>query len=141
MAQNTNEGVIRSAFEAYADGDLTRMLEFVDPDLEWTYLDPAMGDPQPQICHGRHELETALRGLLDSGLRSHLGEVHGQGDRIMVVVHTPGIDSYRAHKADDRNYNMVTVRGGQIVAMRDCRDRKEALALAGIAGPGQFILD
>jgi ketosteroid isomerase-like protein len=46
MAQSTNEAVIRSAYEAYAEGDLARMLEFVDPDLEWTYLDPAVTDAQ-----------------------------------------------------------------------------------------------
>jgi ketosteroid isomerase-like protein len=90
MTQNINEAVIRSAYGQYAEGDLARMLEFVDPDLEWTYLDPAVEDPQPQTCHGRHELETSLQGLLDSGLRSHLEEVRGQGDRIMVVVRTPG---------------------------------------------------
>jgi ketosteroid isomerase-like protein len=132
MTQNINEAVIRSAYGQYAEGDLARMLEFVDPDLEWTYLDPAVEDPQPQTCHGRHELETSLQGLLDSGLRSHLEEVRGQGDRIMVVVRTPGIDRYRAYKADDRNYNVLTVRAGQIVAIRACHDRKEALAVAGI---------
>jgi hypothetical protein len=51
------------------------MLQFVDPDLEWTYLDPADEDPQPQVCHGRHELETALNDLLNSGLRSYIEEV------------------------------------------------------------------
>jgi hypothetical protein len=30
------------------------MLEFVDPDLEWIYLDPALAHPIPQVCHGRH---------------------------------------------------------------------------------------
>jgi ketosteroid isomerase-like protein len=132
MTQSPNEAVIRSAYEAYTEGDLARMLKFIDPDLEWTYLDPAAEDPQPQICHGRHELEAALQALLDSGLRSYLEEVRGQDDRIMVVVRTPGIDRYRAHTADDCNYNVLTVRGDQIVAIRDCHDRKEALAVAGV---------
>jgi ketosteroid isomerase-like protein len=132
MTQSTNEAVIRNAYEAYAEGDLARMLEFVDPGLEWTYLDPAVEDPQPQICHGRYELENALQGMLDSGLRSFLEEVRGQGDRIMVLVRTPGIDRYRAYKADDRNYNVLTVRDDQIVAIRNCRDREEALAVGGI---------
>jgi hypothetical protein len=62
----------------------------------------------------------------------NLEEVRGQGDRIMVLVRTPGIDRYRAYNADDRNYNVLTVRDDQIVAIRDCRDREEALAVAGI---------
>jgi len=51
----------------------------------------------------------------------------------MVVVQTPGIDAYRMGKAGDRNYSVFTVRDGQIVALRDCRDRGEAMAAAGIA--------
>jgi hypothetical protein len=35
-------------------------------------------------------------------------------------------------QGDDRNYNVLTVRGDQIVAIRDCRDRAEAIAVAGI---------
>jgi ketosteroid isomerase-like protein len=132
MTESANEAIIRSAYQAYAERDVARMLEFVDPDLEWTYLDPAEEDPQPQICHGRGELETALQHQLDHGLSSFLEELRVHGDRIMVVTRTPGIDEYRARKADDRNYNVLTVRSGQIVAIRDCRDRKESLAVAGI---------
>ena len=50
----------------------------------------------------------------------------------MVLVRTPGIDRCRAYKSDDRNYNVLTVRGDQIVAIRDCRDREEGIAVAGI---------
>jgi ketosteroid isomerase-like protein len=34
------EELIRAAYAAYASGDLPAMLEFVDRDLEWTYLRP-----------------------------------------------------------------------------------------------------
>ena len=52
--------LIRRAYEAYSRGDVATMLQFVDPDLEWTYLDPSLEDPEPRVCHGSHELETAL---------------------------------------------------------------------------------
>jgi ketosteroid isomerase-like protein len=42
-----NADLIRRAYQAYARGDLTGMLEFVDPDLEWTYLDPTLEHPHP----------------------------------------------------------------------------------------------
>jgi hypothetical protein len=58
--------------------------------------------------------------------------VRSQDDRVMVLVRTPWIDRYRAYKADDRNYNVLTVRDDQIVAIRDCRDQEEAIAVAGI---------
>jgi hypothetical protein len=34
------------------------MPRFVDPDLEWTYVDPSLEDPEPQVCRGSHELES-----------------------------------------------------------------------------------
>ena len=60
MSQENAE-LIRGAYQAYASGDLAAMLELVDPELEWTYLDPALEHPTPQVCHGRHELEQVLR--------------------------------------------------------------------------------
>ena len=85
---NEHAELIRRAYEAYASGDWAAMLQFVDPDLEWIYLDPALEQPTPQVCHGR-----------------------GGGDRA---------------------YSVFTVREGRIVALRDCRDRQEALQLAGL---------
>jgi SnoaL-like protein len=79
------------------------MLEFVDPDVEWTYLDPGLRDPEPQVCYGRDELERALARQAEQGLRSELEEVIGGGDRVVVVVRTPGVDAHRARKDDDQN--------------------------------------
>ena len=75
-----NADLIRRAYEAYANGDLAAMLEFIDPDLEWTYLDPTLQQPTPQVCHGRHELEQVLRGWAEQGLRAELDEVISSGE-------------------------------------------------------------
>jgi ketosteroid isomerase-like protein len=128
-----NEELVRRAYEAYAAGDVAAMMRFVDSDLEWTYLDPAFEDPDPQVCHGSRELEVALRRQARRGLKSRLEEVHANGDRVMVAVHTPGLDALRARKADDRNYDVLTIRDGKIAAMRACRDRREALSLADLS--------
>jgi hypothetical protein len=50
----------------------------------------------------------------------------------VVGAWTPGADAHYGWRGDDRAHSVVTVRGGRIVAMRDCRDRQEALRLAGI---------
>ncbi|MGH3970745.1 MAG: hypothetical protein ACRDTV_22185, partial [Mycobacterium sp.] len=60
-------------------------------------------------------------------------EVIANDDRVVVCVYTPGIDTLRVQAADDRNYDVFTIRYGRIVALRACHDRAEALALAGIA--------
>ena len=127
-----NAELIRRTYQAYANGDLAAMLELVDPELEWTYLDPALEQPTPQVCHGRQELEQVLRHWAEHGLRAELEEVTSSGERVMVGVRTPGVDAHVGRRGDDRAYSVFTVRGGRIVALRDCRDRQEALQLAGL---------
>jgi ketosteroid isomerase-like protein len=129
---NENEWIVREAFLAYDRGDVARMMEFVDPDLEWTYLDPGLEDPEPQTLHGRTQLEKALHRQADRGLRPELEQVVASGDKVMLVMRTPGVDQYRRRQADDRTYDVVTVRGGLIVGLQTCRDRAEARSLAGI---------
>ncbi len=129
---NENEDLIRRAYEAYANGDLAAMLEFVDPDVEWTYLDPSLEHPTPQVCYGRHELEQVLRHWAEHGLRAELEEVSSSGELVMVGVRTPGVDAHYGRRGDDRAYSVFTVRDGRIVALRDCCDRQEALNLTGL---------
>ncbi len=128
---NENEWIVREAFRAYDRGDVARMMEFVDPDLEWTYLDPRVENPQPQVWRGRGELEKALRQQAERGLRTALEEVVAAGDRVMLVMRTPGISEQRPPQAGDRTYDVVTVRDGLIVGVHACRDRDEARSLVG----------
>jgi ketosteroid isomerase-like protein len=125
----TNAALIRQAYKQYAHGVLAAMLDLVDEDLEWTYLDPSESDPEPQVCHGRHEFERALERRRAQGLRSELEEVIERGDHVVVVTHTPGLDAFRERQADDRNIDVLTFRAGHIVALRACRNRAEAMAL------------
>jgi ketosteroid isomerase-like protein len=108
------------------------MMDFVDPGLQWTYLDPGLADPPPQVCLGREELENALRRQAALGLRSELEEVVAAGDQVILVMRTPGLDKHRGKQAGDRTYDVVTVRDGRIVELHACRDHSEARTLAGI---------
>ena len=129
---NQNEWIVREAFLAYDRGDVARMMDFVDPDLEWTYLDPNLEDPQPETRRGREELEKALRRQAGLGLRAELEQVIAAGEKVMLVMRTPGIDQYRLWQSDHRTYDVVTVRDGLIVGLHACRDRGEARSRAGI---------
>jgi ketosteroid isomerase-like protein len=129
---NHSEWVVREAFLAYDRGDMTRMMEFVDPDLEWTYFDPGLEDLRPQVSHGREQLEKALRHQAERGLHAEVEQVIAAGDKVILVMRTPGIDEYRHREADDRTYDVITVRDGMIVGLHACRDRGEARSLAGI---------
>ena len=65
---NQNEWIVREAFLAYDRGDVTRMMDFVNPDVNWAYRDPALEDSELRTCRGRGELEKALRRQADRGL-------------------------------------------------------------------------
>jgi len=129
---NLSEWIVREAFLAYDRGDVAAMMDFVDPDLEWSYLDPGLADPQPQSCHGREELEKAARHQAGRGLKAELEEVIAAGDRVILVMRIPGLGQYWHRQASDRTYDVVTVRDGLIVGLHACRDRSEARSLAGI---------
>ena len=110
---DANEALVREAVQAFYQGDTVRLLKLVHQDLEWTYLNPAEPDPKPEVCHGRHQIAWAL----------------GQ---VMVVARTPGLDEQRAWRNGDRNILVLTVRDGQIVAMRAFRDRDQASQFSGL---------
>src|SRR5260370_13411063 len=101
---NQSEWIVREAFLAYARGDVARMMEFVDPDLEWTNLDPALDDAA-QSRRGREHLEKALRQQAASGLQAEVEEVIASGDKVMLVMQTPGLDQHRQHPVGDRTYD------------------------------------
>ena len=75
---NQNEWIVREAFLAYDRGDVTRMMDFVDPEVDWTYRDPDLEDSEPQVCHGRGALEKALRRQADLGLRAQLAKPYSR---------------------------------------------------------------
>ena len=127
------EQIARRAYAAFADGDLSSVLDLVDPDLEWTFLDPSVPDPEPAVCHGRDQLAYWMGR--DSGWRlsAELEEVVANGDRVLVVTRSPGIDQLRARSTGDRNFHVLTVRDGKIAALRACKDRGEAIELVNVA--------
>jgi ketosteroid isomerase-like protein len=127
-----NVELVRAAYGAYVRGDIAAMLAYVDPDLEWTFLDPSLENPEPQTCHGREQLETALARQTRRGSILELEEVTGIGGRVVVTTRIPGVDEHRARKSDDRNYDVLTLRAGRIVALRACHSREEARVLAGL---------
>lgn len=128
---NQNEWIVREAFLAYARGDVARMMEFVDPNLEWTNTSSGK-DGSTRVRVGRDELEEALRRQASSGLLAELEEVVASGEKVMLVMRTPGLGSTRPRSPSDKTYDVVTVRDGLIVGLCACHDRAAARSLIGI---------
>ena len=138
MTGHDAEALVQAAWAALGRGDIDGLLEHVDPNLTWTFLDPGEPDPQPATCHGREQLRTALRRQAGQGLTMQIEEVMAHGDQVLVILHSPGLDRFRAWAADDRNYMVVTVAGNRISALRAYRGRAEARAAAGLtSGTGR----
>ena len=128
-----NEDLVREAYEAYGRGDVARMLTFVAPELEWTYLDPSVENPEPQTCHGREELAWALRRQAEQGFASRIEEITGHGDKVLVVIRTSGTAPDGARPGRERNFLVLTLGAGRITKMRACRDQEEARSVSRLA--------
>jgi hypothetical protein len=92
------------------------MLSLVDPELEWTYSIRATR-AELQVCHWRQELQVALERQAKRGPMSELEDVtSAKGIALWWPCEPQAIDAYRARQADVRNYDVLTVREGRIVA-------------------------
>lgn len=110
--------------------DLEEVLALFDPDLKWTFLDPSVENPEPQVCHGRDELGYSMSRGAGWTQRAEPEELVEYGNHVLVVTHSPGIDAARARKTGDQNFHVVTVRDGLIAALWACRNRDEAVTIA-----------
>jgi ketosteroid isomerase-like protein len=133
MTTDANEAAIRAAYDAYTEGDIEGLLAVFSPDLEWTYLDPGVENPAPQVCRSLVEMRRALRRQADQGLKASIEHVQVNGSEVVAVIHIPGLDRLRARKANDRNYEVFSFKDGRIVGLRACADLAEALLVAGLA--------
>jgi ketosteroid isomerase-like protein len=124
-----NESLVRDAFQALASGDAASLLQLIDVDFEWTFLDPSEEDPKPQVCHGTSELARVVRNGA-SGPARELEELVPFGERVLVVTRLVTEAQTAGSAAGRPGFHVVTVRDGRIAALRACRSRDEALALA-----------
>jgi ketosteroid isomerase-like protein len=123
-----NESLVRDAFGALARGDLASLLQMVDPEFEWTFLDPSVENPEPQVCRGPPELARVLRHGAGQPARE-LEEIVPYGDRVFVVTRLV-TEGESGGSTAPKSFHVVTVHDGRIIALRACRTKGEALVLA-----------
>jgi hypothetical protein len=73
----------------------------------------------------------ALERQAGQGPGSQIEEIAASGDKVMVVIRTPG--RVRVRQAGDWNFLVLTLDQERIVKMRACRDRDEARTVGGIS--------
>jgi hypothetical protein len=123
---------LRSSARTTPPTPAAAILNLLNPDMARTYLDPSAAYPRPQIYRGRGELAAALAQQAERGPRAQLEEVIGNGEKVVAAVQTPGADAHRRRQSEHHDYALFQRAGGRIVALRDCRDRAEALTPTGV---------
>ena len=120
--------LVRSAWEAFARGDLAAATAVLAPDVRWYGAD----DPGNEGgCHSRDEALAFIERSLADGITATLLDLHDAGDRLVAVIeaHTPR----EWQQPTDLHGEVVTVRDGKVTEMVVYATVEEALAAVGLA--------
>ena len=122
---------LRRGYEAWNRGDLGKVLELVDPDIEWR---PGEDAPEPGEATGREGFRRFIESWTESfeELQIEPREVVVAGDHVVVVV----VDQRGRGRGSGIELDITTVhvwriRAGRAVGGYAFRTREEALAAVG----------
>jgi ketosteroid isomerase-like protein len=131
MSSQENIALARRGYEAVMRGDLDALSEVLAPDLTWHWWEHG-----PWDCHSREEALEVIRERRSQNAIGDLREVSDLGNGRVLVVLGLRPDSEITAAAlglpagHDEIANIVTIRDGKVVAMRDYRTRAEAIEAA-----------
>lgn len=117
---------LRRGYEALNKGDVSVVLELLDPDLEWH--EP--GDsPEAGTHRGRDSFERFFRGWIDSfdGFRVEPERVVAHDDKLIAIVHQSGRGRASGVRVDARLAHVWTVSDGRAVRWEAVADPDAAL--------------
>ena len=109
-----NVAALQRGYEALNRGDLSVVLELLDPDIEWHQPEPS---PEAGTHTGRDSFERFLRGWIDSfdGFQVEPEQVIERDDRLIAVVHQSGRGRSSGVQVDARLAHVWTVKEGRAI--------------------------
>jgi ketosteroid isomerase-like protein len=113
----------RAGLEAWQRGDVDALAPLLDPEVELTWWEPGDWD-----CHGRDAVLSLLRDRAGEGGRTAEIELIDAGEEAIVSTRVEPLPDGPA--AGLRPATLIVFRNGLAIAMRQFRDREEALAAA-----------
>jgi ketosteroid isomerase-like protein len=117
--------LVRSAWEAFAAGDLNAATAVLHPDVRWYAAD----EPDANgTCRNRGEALAFIQQALADGVSAELLEVREVNDRIVSIIQTHIPAEWGEQPAP--HGEIVTVRDGKVVEMGVYRTVDEALVAA-----------
>jgi uncharacterized protein len=131
---NRNAEVIRAGFEAMSRGNMPRLLELIDPGVEWT-VRPDL--PDAGFYRGHDEL-MQLIGRFAEVLEDQWFEpqefIEGPDNVVVVPVHWGGRGKASGAEVASRQDEtwVFTVEDGKVVRVTEYGDKREALEAAGL---------
>jgi uncharacterized protein len=125
--REANVETLRRGYAALNRGDLSAVLELLDPDIEWH--EPAHS-PDAGTHRGRDSFERFLRGWIESfdGFRVEPERVVERGEDIVAVVHQTGTGRASGLEVEARLAHVWTVADGRAVRWEAVPDIDAALA-------------
>jgi uncharacterized protein len=125
--REANVETLRRGYAALNRGELSAVLELLDPDIEWH--EPAHS-PDAGTHRGRDSFERFLRGWIESfdGFRVEPERVVERGEDIVAVVHQTGTGRASGLEVEARLAHVWTVADGRAVRWEAVPDIDAALA-------------
>jgi len=120
----SNIALFEAAYQAYVErDDLDVFYRTLDPDVEWR----AWNDEGN--CHGRDEVMATIRSALEGGVVVEVPPHVDAGDKLVLMPHE--MPPFFPPEAEGL-FQVVQIRDGTIVAIRDFIHRDDAMAAAGL---------
>jgi ketosteroid isomerase-like protein len=121
---------LKAGYDALNRGDLSIVLELLDPDIEWHEPDFS---PDAGTHRGRDSFERFLRGWLESfdSFRVEPEQVVERGDELVAVVRQTGTGRSSGLNVEARLAHVWTVADGQAVRWEAVPDIEAALSDGG----------
>jgi hypothetical protein len=117
---------LRRGYEALNRGDLSLVLELLDPDIEWHEPAPS---PEAGSHRGRDSFERFFRGWIESfdEFRVEPEQVIEHGERLIAVVRQSGKGRASGVEVETRIAHVWTVENGMAIRWKAVADPDEAL--------------
>ena len=135
MSQETVELVLK-IHTAVVQGDLEGLLTEVHPEAEYRAATQQAIEGEGSAFRGHDGIRRWFRELHDlyEEIESEILEVRDLGDRVVVVFRVRGRGTGSGVSLEQSLAQVVTVRQGKVIEIREYFTREEALEAVGVEG-------
>jgi ketosteroid isomerase-like protein len=127
VAESANVAAVLEAYRLAKRSDHEALRPRIADDATWHPAKEGAWNP----CRNADQIVRTLLWRTHAN-RMRPGEVIDLGDRVLLQIKGIRLSQLGGRGFHPRLYQIVVVRGGKIVSMRDYRSREEALAAAGL---------